>query len=77
MRYGAVTPEQVARMARRADKSGQLGVATFLFALAVDLEENPKTAYRYPLPVLLQDTIEKGNALADRAEQTDGRKTTS
>ncbi len=38
MKYGAVRPEDVARLAVKADRSGQLGLAMRLFALAGSID---------------------------------------
>jgi hypothetical protein len=61
MRYGQVRPEDIARLAVKADRAGQLGLACALFSLAGTLDlAHP---YRLPSAYPVGDRIRQGLAL--------------
>ena len=61
MRYGKVTPQQIAKMAARAEAAGQLGLACHLFCLAAALDE--ASPLSLPAVAIESQGIERGHAI--------------
>jgi hypothetical protein len=61
MRYGEVQPEDVARLALKADRAGQLGLAVRLYALAGSID--PSDRLGLPRACINSPELQRGVAI--------------